>query len=270
MEALGEGSSPHTRGALAGDGDRPVGGGIIPAYAGSTRAAWTWWRVPDGSSPHTRGARRRPLGPPAPARIIPAYAGSTVAEIPGKIVKADHPRIRGEHVGWAWEGVKLVGSSPHTRGARPRAGSARGARADHPRIRGEHIEEKTSGPAARGSSPHTRGAPGLSPRWSGWRRIIPAYAGSTTSRLPRPLPETDHPRIRGEHFHIVRQSEASGGSSPHTRGARDQDQCRDRSGRDHPRIRGEHLECRTEAIDNSGSSPHTRGALSSRSSGFRL
>ena len=59
-----------------------------------------------GSSPHTRGARL-PLGAPAWAAV-------------------DHPRIRGEHVGWAWEGVKLVGSSPHTRGALALAGLLRG------------------------------------------------------------------------------------------------------------------------------------------------
>ena len=71
------GSSPHTRGALepcanalepSGDHPRIRGEhleatkvmnntvGIIPAYAGSTRAGFTVSRQTTGSSPHTRGA----------------------------------------------------------------------------------------------------------------------------------------------------------------------------------------------------------------------
>ena len=50
-------------------------------------------------------------------RIIPAYAGSTPGAVGIGTAHWDHPRIRGEHVGLAWEGVKTVGSSPHTRGA---------------------------------------------------------------------------------------------------------------------------------------------------------
>ena len=91
------GSSPHTRGALPAVFSSCACGGIIPAYAGSTRLrAFADTRRRDhprirgehcpfpgallpwtGSSPHTRGA-------PTPMRlgscsrgIIPAYAGST-------------------------------------------------------------------------------------------------------------------------------------------------------------------------------------------------
>ena len=93
-----EGSSPHTRGALAGRNLSAPSSRIIPAYAGSTgpddrrraRAAdhprirgehCCWGALvlpPGGSSPHTRGA---PPGLPPfafAARIIPAYAGSTM------------------------------------------------------------------------------------------------------------------------------------------------------------------------------------------------
>ena len=70
-----------------------------------------------GSSPHTRGAHARLPAREPLRRIIPAYAGSTVAQIPGKIVKADHPRIRGEHSVRHSKSVSLSGSSPHTRGA---------------------------------------------------------------------------------------------------------------------------------------------------------
>ena len=70
------GSSPHTRGARRADRGCGVDGGIIPAYAGSTRGVWRSargsWDHPRirgehtdslqpgdivfGSSPHTRGA----------------------------------------------------------------------------------------------------------------------------------------------------------------------------------------------------------------------
>ena len=75
-----------------------VGGGIIPAYAGSTdagvevlggaqdhpriRGEHSTIRVsggsPRGSSPHTRGARHHLHGVGDRSRIIPAYAGSTL------------------------------------------------------------------------------------------------------------------------------------------------------------------------------------------------
>ena len=113
----------------------------------------------------------------------------------------DHPRIRGEHSCFEYEGSTGDGSSPHTRGAlRPAPHSAlspriipayagstgcrcslRAVSKDHPRIRGEHPRAPVTTVHGAGSSPHTRGArrcivPG---RWV--RRIIPAYAGSTLS-----------------------------------------------------------------------------------------
>ena len=91
------GSSPHTRGAHVEVRVLRRAGGIIPAYAGSTKVRDSPQvrhkdhpRIRgehvfvgrerdhgDGSSPHTRGARV-PAGPgPVRVRIIPAYAGST-------------------------------------------------------------------------------------------------------------------------------------------------------------------------------------------------
>ena len=71
-----------------------------------------------GSSPHTRGALGDgivicPLG-----RIIPAYAGSTRRSGATGREPRDHPRIRGEHSVRLSRPVTLLGSSPHTRGAR--------------------------------------------------------------------------------------------------------------------------------------------------------
>ena len=213
----------------------------------------------------------------------------------------DHPRIRGEHVGLAWEGVKAVGSSPHTRGAPERsragrdpgriipayAGSTPRTRStpkppqDHPRIRGEHKTVHISVNTFEGSSPHTRGARseeriGVIPA-----RIIPAYAGSTASAPSKTASNGDHPRIRGEHPHWSPDRWRQCGSSPHTRGARPQPpgpiaeyriipayagSTRPGSGRrrrlsDHPRIRGEHWDSVAAELTPTGSSPHTRGAL---------
>ena len=176
-------------------------------------------------------------------RIIPAYAGSTMitcSSVPGR-----------------------KGSSPHTRGARRRAGRRSPRRRDHPRIRGEHSSRTNLHDAAHG--------------------IIPAYAGSTTkSVMPNgktqgSSPHTrgalfryhlfqavieDHPRIRGEHrkyplsfrksLWIIPAYAGSTllslthnlpclGSSPHTRGARHPPPPTICRSRDHPRIRGEHF-----------------------------
>ena len=192
------------------------------------------------------------------------------------------------------------GSSPHTRGAPKRAfKNARIVRiipayagstpaspplaarvADHPRIRGEHSAIWRPGASEPGSSPHTRGALVVFSLDPHFRRIIPAYAGSTRAvHLPTRVP-ADHPRIRGEHARMRGFRVLARGSSPHTRGAR--------PGRralllrrgiipayagstrptspasavqpDHPRIRGEHMRVLTSRKDIDGSSPHTRGA----------
>ena len=112
------------------------------------------------------------------------------------------------------------------------------------------------------------------------RRIIPAYAGSTSPAPAGQGPAPDHPRIRGEHESSTSRSRPSPGSSPHTRGAprdvppenidigiipayagstRTSPTGSARS-RDHPRIRGEHTIDDRRRILTNGSSPHTRGA----------
>ena len=138
MEAFSAGSSPHTRGARHLPISRTAPVGIIPAYAGSTSASGTKtltlsdhprirgehyakafedWNV-QGSSPHTRGALENLTGFLQGLRIIPAYAGSTNLTREGFTSWGDHPRIRGEHVTSTSRGRDMVGSSPHTRGAR--------------------------------------------------------------------------------------------------------------------------------------------------------
>ena len=97
LEALGEGSSPHTRGARPFSFPSLSASGIIPAYAGSTWRAWRRRPEQTGSSPHTRGALRPGRLDVDADRIIPAYAGSTSSRQPVRGSGRDHPRIRGEH-----------------------------------------------------------------------------------------------------------------------------------------------------------------------------
>ena len=213
------GSSPHTRGALTPTAAEARPERIIPAYAGSTTYRGRA-HICRGDHPRIRGEHVRELvGCRAAVRIIPAYAGSTVLDRRPPATDADHPRIRGEHMLPHLHRRFGQGSSPHTRGAQTggsrRYGSPRIIPAyagstlasshfadstwDHPRIRGEHEEETKDAGTKTGSSPHTRGALAACYRAWPWRRIIPAYAGSTPGKpSPAPIPR-DHPRIRGEH-----------------------------------------------------------------------
>ena len=193
-----------------------------------------------GSSPHTRGAPTATNANSPTGRIIPAYAGSTCTSRRRGAPRWDHPRIRGEHVAHAGLDRADRGSSPHTRGAPDRrqvgqscdgiipayAGSTGTLRLlyiqsrDHPRIRGEHAVFANQVAKTKGSSPHTRGAPTSTAPTPPWRRIIPAYAGSTRTLYPTMSSTKDHPRIRGEHVQMNRAIADGSGSSPHTRGAR--------------------------------------------------
>ena len=274
------GSSPHTRGAQPGRPSPAPIPRIIPAYAGSTDVfPLAGDIVPD--HPRIRGEHgstgRRTAGANG---IIPAYAGSTWRGGRRSGRRTDHPRIRGEHGFDRSVGKRYMGSSPHTRGALASdveraviagiipayAGSTvymsilAAAISDHPRIRGEHGIDVLGRKVAGGSSPHTRGA-----QWAGWGPgsevgIIPAYAGSTDSR--------------------IRIASSRPGSSPHTRGARRPRPTGARGRRiipayagstpeprpsapppsDHPRIRGEHDIITATGCRPWGSSPHTRGA----------
>ena len=293
---------------------------IIPAYAGSTplrpppsfpprdhpriRGEHRRWRVSSrpnpGSSPHTRGAQGFRYAHSTFCRIIPAYAGSTSCANGTSNTPADHPRIRGEHLGYRWDAEAKLGSSPHTRGAQPDfaqrtrllsiipayAGSTvfdfedYGTGGDHPRIRGEHDKDQHTQAMIMGSSPHTRGAPAGATAPPDPSGIIPAYAGSTVQHAQIGSSIADHPRIRGEHLAEAHGFGLPGGSSPHTRGAPALPRlvvvvdgiipayagstwiCRWRRppSRDHPRIRGEHSSRKMTQASRAGSSPHTRGA----------
>ena len=276
----GAGSSPHTRGARRPRPPSRRPDGIIPAYAGSTRRRRPHPDVDRGSSPHTRGAPRSTRRHPRPCGIIPAYAGSTPSGTSRRGISRDHPRIRGEHLGYDRQEHVAEGSSPHTRGAPGGIGAAgphariipayagstrsdpRGPPAgeDHPRIRGEHRPVFLSASQARGSSPHTRGALGAAAVGGRLPRIIPAYAGSTVPCSSRSRSRRDHPRIRGEHPPPEDLLQYNNGIIPAYAGSTGSPASSGRGSGDHPRIRGEHRWRWMAPTRSDGSSPHTRGA----------
>ena len=152
-----------------------------------------------GSSPHTRGAPVVFEHQGSRHGIIPACAGSTREHPSLSAINWDHPRIRGEHLDETFYVSFRTGIIPAYAGSTARARVSPLLTRDHPRIRGEHPGSTESAPLVGGSSPHTRGA-----RLQGVRRvllagIIPAYAGSTSEKIPQLFAGGDHPRIRGEH-----------------------------------------------------------------------
>ena len=147
--------------------------------------------------------------------------------------------MRGEHGGASVLLALNSGSSPHARGAPSRASAhspdgwiipaCAGStvwsdvsdivEGDHPRMRGEHSFKGFTVSRCAGSSPHARGALPSMVVAASRAGIIPACAGSTTTRRKTRLRERDHPRMRGEHSHAADASSAARGSSPHARGA---------------------------------------------------
>ena len=172
------GSSPRTRGTPRPKPQPSKTSRFIPAHAGNTpasanciisspvhprargehRSSQPAVFADVGSSPRTRGTqvfcgtgRLRP-------RFIPAHAGNTSVEPSSRATDAVHPRARGEHELRFRTVLRVVGSSPRTRGTHfflqnhkrlsrfipAHAGNTWPGRAIsprpavHPRARGEH------------------------------------------------------------------------------------------------------------------------------------
>ena len=131
------GSSPHVRGAHVTAMVHHTSAGIIPACAGSTDIdaikrlvagdhprmcgehldGDTLNNVASGSSPHVRGAHQHDRVRGHDRGIIPACAGSTYTKDELNNNVRDHPRMCGEHGLSGCGSIRLVGSSPHVRGA---------------------------------------------------------------------------------------------------------------------------------------------------------
>ena len=254
------GSSPLTRGKLAGSEFASMVIGLIPAHAGKTvcPASGRWSRgahprsrgentalLPRGqsargSSPLTRGKRAGRHVFESGARLIPAHAGKTASRRPRAASPRAHPRSRGENSECCRSSSARAGSSPLTRGKRfeSRAVDRRlgliPAHAGkttlrtcstiafraHPRSRGENWLLVALRVGVEGSSPLTRGKRGEGEQGGPLAGLIPAHAGKT-ARLPHlARARRAHPRSRGENFTFGLSNRVVTGSSPLTRGKR--------------------------------------------------
>ena len=145
---------------------------------------------------------------------------------------------------------------------------------------GEHNGRPSAVTLVSGSSPHVRGAQNHRRRCEYGGGIIPACAGSTSTRSWHRLRPGDHPRMCGEHLLCCVIVFSFAGSSPHVRGAHragarlaavpgiipacagstDIITQKNSRHRDHPRMYGEHSMALYRHPSIVGSSPHVRGA----------
>ena len=92
----------------------------------------------------------------------------------------------------------------------------------HPRSRGENMPCPSPAWTQPGSSPLTRGKPGHTSGIPLVCGLIPAHAGKTDCSHKIKTPRGAHPRSRGENASIVSPLSVGTGSSPLTRGKRDE------------------------------------------------
>ena len=195
--------------------------------------------------------------------------------------------------------ILMYGTSPRTRGKQlnvpnitpsrrnipAHAGKTlqlrpRGERAaEHPRARGENVSIAEPFSRGNGTSPRTRGKQKSVIHSNADLRNIPAHAGKTPT-FDYPHGRTsEHPRARGENIERPLQPLGSLGTSPRTRGKRDNRFLRRCTGRnipahagktvtyfsgrrttkEHPRARGENLLRILISQPDAGTSPRTRG-----------
>ena len=254
-----------------------------------------------GSSPLTRGKRFRVHGRRRGHRLIPAHAGKTLSRANSSSSLRAHPRSRGENMVSDGKVSLEDGSSPLTRGKRPRkrpgkrpsglipahAGKTAIEEFDlpyepaHPRSRGENASSIPRAREMPGSSPLTRGKRRSGTPTGRTARLIPAHAGKTFGGSLSSLPMTAHPRSRGENTRRADPGTTFIGSSPLTRGKHytsSVGQVRVRlipahAGKTlairygvqanpaHPRSRGENRLSIGAGDRRAGSSPLTRGKL---------
>ena len=207
------------------------------------KAAFTALRnVSLGSSPLTRGKRLETDAQLIKLGLILAHAGKTRTRRPLASANPAHPRSRGENAAHPDEVMNALGSSPLTRGKPNRhhlrarrpglipahAGKTldprvrQAGRAAHPRSRGENGLCDLLETLGIGSSPLTRGKLESEDRTREVAGLIPAHAGKTLINRVSKLPPRAHPRSRGENAEDRQAALIKMGSSPLTRGKREQ------------------------------------------------
>ena len=254
-----------------------------------------------GSSPRGRGTQIGPAARSSATRVIPAWAGNTLIPSSVRSPHTGHPRVGGEHTVSGSSGKSTSGSSPRGRGTHPIrqrllefrrvipawAGNTRccdivaNEVAGHPRVGGEHASGLGSARAAFGSSPRGRGTPSPHRQAYDDYRVIPAWAGNTTTPGQKHGAISGHPRVGGEHAASVDGARLFLGSSPRGRGTRQVSVAQPVGGRvipawagntytrspgpglqtGHPRVGGEHVVCPRPLLRRVGSSPRGRGTL---------
>ena len=255
------GSSPLARGPLTLDNASNTVSGLIPARAGTTPflVCVFYWGVahprsrgdhlgckvsgpfPLGSSPLARGPPTARRCSARPCGLIPARAGTTETKHSCWCRIWAHPRSRGDHSKALYLGLVRLGSSPLARGPHKtgqgrltvaglipaRAGTTwarlpgRAHYRAHPRSRGDHAGAAGTSTLPPGSSPLARGPRCAVVDSTGSLGLIPARAGTTSSRPLSPSRPRAHPRSRGDHTPLTLASCALKGSSPLARGPRD-------------------------------------------------
>ncbi len=155
-----------------------------------------------GSSPPARGPPSLSRNAGVCPRLTPACAGTTVVGLTRGSVEWAHPRLRGDHSPSGTTNPVALGSSPPARGPPVHenvisklwglipacAGTTSPTMKDtfplwaHPRLRGDHFLDVFGQLPSRGSSPPARG-PLVTPSGiSREIRLIPACAGTTSTR----------------------------------------------------------------------------------------
>ena len=273
------GSSPLARGLRVDKKPAEATPGIIPARAGFTRTRRGRAHSPRdhprsrgvyqssseatifvaGSSPLARGLLRAGRVFSQPEGIIPARAGFTRCASNARQQSSDHPRSRGVYIMTAVQIVVAWGSSPLARGLPWLDPYYGGQSGDHPRSRGVYYPFSSAHLVGRGSSPLARGLQFRGEDARDERRIIPARAGFTGRRRPRPCARADHPRSRGVYplgpiapSGPRRIIPARAGFTPRRDGA--PGWCED-----HPRSRGVYTIRTAQKNYDRGSSPLARG-----------
>ena len=194
-----------------------------------------------GSSPLTRGKLSDASRVASGTGLIPAHAGKTGPPSLCPTTPRAHPRSRGENGRHSMPIVRMLGSSPLTRGKQlgnrgrgqglrlipahagktRRPGRTRWRRPAHPRSRGENAWLNSWAVISPGSSPLTQGKRAARSSRSGRWGLIPAHAGKTP-RTRRGCSATwAHPRSRGENAVFLMPDVYTVGSSPLTRGKLD-------------------------------------------------
>ena len=116
----------------------------------------------------------------------------------------------------------FLGITPAYAGNTPFCGFCENLPWDHPRLRGEHFRVFHYQACYIGSPPPTRGTLLKYVQGGCAIRITPAYAGNTWKNTGGCNKRQDHPRLRGEHFVVLKAQLKSEGSPPPTRGTRAQ------------------------------------------------